>query len=133
MREEQRFEILAPIGSQVNENEKKCKKSKLKISKIQNSTFVRTTQKKIMTNRFRVAVLRQVPRMTPNDIEPYKANVPNICVISATSTRPIYPIYVLLVPLESMSPKFQSVFLAAQSFSVTGHFDKSALNDPKLL
>ncbi len=37
----------APIGSYVNETEKKSWKIKLKISKIQNSTFVRTTEKKI--------------------------------------------------------------------------------------
>ncbi len=42
------FEVFAPIGSHVNENDKKIlKNQKLKISKIQNSTFVRTTEKKI--------------------------------------------------------------------------------------
>ena len=43
---------MAPIGPHVNENEKKkiVKNRKLKISKIQNSTFVRTPEKKIQRN-----------------------------------------------------------------------------------
>ncbi len=39
--------MSSPIGSHVSEIKKKVKNQKLKISKIQNSTFVRTTEKKI--------------------------------------------------------------------------------------
>ena len=51
--EEQRFGDFAPIGSHVNNNEKKIVKNhKLKISKSQDSTFVRTTEKKIQKKKF---------------------------------------------------------------------------------
>ncbi len=39
------------------------------------------------------------------------------------------PIYMLLVP---MSPKFHSVSLHHEPFRVTGHFEKSAPNDPQM-
>ncbi len=48
LREKSRFEVLAPIGSYVNENEKKIvKKYKHKISKIQNSILAWATENKL--------------------------------------------------------------------------------------
>ncbi len=48
LREEQRFEASAPIGFHVNQKTtKNVKNQKLKILKIQNSSFVSTTETKI--------------------------------------------------------------------------------------
>ncbi len=62
-----------------------------------------------------VAVLRQVRQMTLNDFEPYK-------VKSAPYMRYQY----LRVP------NFTLLRSMASRFWVTGHFEKSALNDPKM-
>ncbi len=60
------------------------------------------------------AILRHVYRMTQIDIESYKVKL---------------PLYVQLVP---RIPNFHSVSLLTSRFLDTGHFETSALNEPKL-